>query len=255
MCFGGERRLGLRLRPDSYPVVVDVFLGERRLVVRVEARAGSHWRRWRKNCVGIYFSFVTFNETLRAPQPTPQWRGEVVSHVAMVAKFLDDNKPIKSLKSLFALFQTSPILFNFILFGKSWRNFLWDRIYRYLSLEKEGVNFCVVFTYSIKRAREIKKFHVMVVQDGKEMYKIARCTCKVVVCWYKHIIFAVLLAVAVVVGVVVIQKNSPTMETWRHTSPLYLISLQKHINSVRVRVWTRTKQNSGLLPRENRRGS
>ena len=35
-------------------------------------------------------------------------------HVAMVAKFLDDNKPKKSLKSLFALFQTSPILFNFI---------------------------------------------------------------------------------------------------------------------------------------------
>ena len=27
----------------------------------------------------------------------------------MVAKFLDDNKPIKSLKSLFALLQTSPI--------------------------------------------------------------------------------------------------------------------------------------------------
>ena len=35
-------------------------------------------------------------------------------HVAMVAKLLDDNKPKKSLKSLFALFQTSPILFNFI---------------------------------------------------------------------------------------------------------------------------------------------
>ena len=35
-------------------------------------------------------------------------------HVVMVAKFLDDNKPIKSLKSLFALFQTSLILFNFI---------------------------------------------------------------------------------------------------------------------------------------------
>ena len=82
----------------------------------------------------------------------------------MVAKFLDDNKPIKSLKSLFALCRTSPILFSFILFGKSWRNFLWDRIYRYLSLEKESDNFCVVFTYSIKRAREIKKFHVVVVQ-------------------------------------------------------------------------------------------
>ena len=35
-------------------------------------------------------------------------------HVAMVAKFLDDNKPIQSFKSLLALFQTSPILFNFI---------------------------------------------------------------------------------------------------------------------------------------------
>ena len=35
-------------------------------------------------------------------------------HVAMVVKVLDDNKPIKSLKSLFALFQTLPILFSFI---------------------------------------------------------------------------------------------------------------------------------------------
>ena len=35
-------------------------------------------------------------------------------HVAKVAKCLDDNKPIKSLKSLFALFQTSPILSNFL---------------------------------------------------------------------------------------------------------------------------------------------
>ena len=35
-------------------------------------------------------------------------------HVSMVAKFMDDNKPKKSLKSLFALFQTSPILFDFI---------------------------------------------------------------------------------------------------------------------------------------------
>ena len=44
-------------------------------------------------------------------------------HTAMVAKILDDNKPIKSLKSLLALFQTSRILVNFISFGKSWRNF------------------------------------------------------------------------------------------------------------------------------------
>ena len=82
----------------------------------------------------------------------------------MEAKCLDDNKPKKSLKSLFAIFQTSPILFNFIEFGKSWRNFLSDCIYRYLSLEKESNYFCVVFTYSVKRAREIGKFQVVVVQ-------------------------------------------------------------------------------------------
>ena len=82
----------------------------------------------------------------------------------MVAKFLDDSKPIKSPKSLFALFQTSQILFNFIYFSKSWRNFLYDHIYGYLSLEKEKDNFCVGFTYFIKWAREIRKFRVVVVQ-------------------------------------------------------------------------------------------
>ena len=35
----------------------------------------------------------------------------------------------------------------------------------YVSLEKEKQNFCVVLTYSIKRAREIRKFHVSVVQQ------------------------------------------------------------------------------------------
>ena len=34
----------------------------------------------------------------------------------------------------------------------------------YLSLEKEKETFCVEFTYSIKRSREIRKFHVAVVQ-------------------------------------------------------------------------------------------
>ena len=34
----------------------------------------------------------------------------------------------------------------------------------YLSLEKEKENFCVVFTYSIKQAHEIRYFHVIVMQ-------------------------------------------------------------------------------------------
>ena len=66
----------------------------------------------------------------------------------MVAKLLDDNKPISQLKSTRTI----------------WRNFLRDRIYPYLSLEKESDNFWVVFTYSITRAREIRTFHVAGVQ-------------------------------------------------------------------------------------------
>ena len=36
---------------------------------------------------------------------------------------------------------------------------------QYVSLEKEKENFCVVLTYSIKRARETRKFHDVVVQQ------------------------------------------------------------------------------------------
>ena len=43
-------------------------------------------------------------------------------HVAMVEKFLNENKPKTSLKGEFALFQTTSILFNFILFVKCWGN-------------------------------------------------------------------------------------------------------------------------------------
>ena len=35
---------------------------------------------------------------------------------------------------------------------------------QYLRLQKEKENFCVVFTYTIKRAREIRRFDVAVVQ-------------------------------------------------------------------------------------------
>ena len=41
-------------------------------------------------------------------------REKSLRHAGIVAKFLDDKKPKTSLKSPFALFQTSPILFNFI---------------------------------------------------------------------------------------------------------------------------------------------
>ena len=43
----------------------------------------------------------------------------------------------------------------------------------YVSLEKEKKNFCVVLAYSMKWAREIRKFHVAVAQQRLRNYKKA----------------------------------------------------------------------------------
>ena len=65
------------------------------------------------------------------------------------------------LKSDFVLLQTSSILFNFIQFVKCWRNYPGvNPKGPYVSLKKN----CLYLTYAIKRAPEISKFHIAVVQ-------------------------------------------------------------------------------------------
>ena len=61
----------------------------------------------------------------------------------------------------------------------------------YPTLEKEKETICVVFTYSVKRARKIRKFHVAVVQRQlRNVQKKKREeTCKVVVLLTKPIGF------------------------------------------------------------------
>ena len=49
-----------------------------------------------------------------APLKSYNKKEKSLRHVAIVAKFLDDNKPKRLLKCEFALFQTLSILFNFI---------------------------------------------------------------------------------------------------------------------------------------------
>ena len=51
----------------------------------------------------------------------------------------------------------------------------------HVSLEKENDNFCVEFTYSIKRACEIRKFHVAVVQRRQRNVQNSVMPSKVVV--------------------------------------------------------------------------
>ena len=84
-------------------------------------------------------------------------------HVVMVATFLDDNKPKTLLK------KWNRTVSNFIdvnYFHLICQMFVKlsgvDPRRQYVSLEKE--NFCIVFNFFIKRAREIRNFHVDVVQ-------------------------------------------------------------------------------------------
>ena len=88
-------------------------------------------------------------------------------HVAMVVKFLDVSKPKRHTESGLALFQTSSVILNFIQFFLSVDEIFWVNFIPkgpYLSPGKE--NFCVVLTYSIKGAREIRKLHVAVCNNG-----------------------------------------------------------------------------------------
>ena len=55
--------------------------------------------------------------------------------------------------------------------------------------KKKSDNFCVVFTSFVKRASEIRKFHLAVVQRWHRNVQNSVFTCKVVVCYclfHKH---------------------------------------------------------------------
>ena len=102
------------------------------------------------------------------------------------------------LKGEFARFQTSSILFSFIWFVKRRRNYLeLNPKGRYQSSEKEKENLCVLFTYSLKWAREIRKFHVAIVQRRLRNVQKEWCTWKFVVLLISTYFFAVFVALAV----------------------------------------------------------
>ena len=89
-----------------------------------------------------------------------------LGHVAMVAKFWMTTNRWRHLKvynHYFKLHRSYSISLNLENLGEVF----FGTVSMYLSLEKESDNFCVVFTYSIKRVREIRKFHVVVVQRRK----------------------------------------------------------------------------------------
>ena len=134
-----------------------------------------------------------------------KYREKSLRHVVMVAKFFDDNKPKTSLKKWI---RTASNFIDLIQFHLIWRNFLGlNPKGPYLSLEEEKDNFCVVFTYSIKQACEIRKFHVAGVQ--RRQRNVQNSVMHVQSCCFVNknlLLFCRSPSVAVVVGFVVIQK-------------------------------------------------
>ena len=66
---------------------------------------------------------------------------------------------------------------------------LWNWISRdHIQAQKEKENFIVACLRTSSIKREIRHFHVVVVQNGKEMYKKVWCTCEVVVFLIKPIV-------------------------------------------------------------------
>ena len=95
----------------------------------------------------------------------------------------------------------------------------------YLSLEKEKETFCVVFTCSAKRAREIRKFHVAVVQRWPK--NVQKSVMHVQSCCFTNINLLLFCRSrcrrrrCCLNSLLLWFKNFATMVTWRLTSPLY----------------------------------
>ena len=87
----------------------------------------------------------------------------MLRHITMEAKLLD-----KATQKCIRTFSNFTDLIQFHLIWQILAKFLWDRICHYLILKKESDNFCVLFNYSIKWAREIRKFYVVVMQQQQK---------------------------------------------------------------------------------------
>ena len=84
------------------------------------------------------------------------------------------------LRSEFTLFQTSLILFNFIL-SQMLVKFSGVESERTISkFKKKKENFCVVFTYTMKQAHRMRTFHVTVMQRWLRNVKKKKKECIVV---------------------------------------------------------------------------
>ena len=160
-------------------------------------------------------------------------------HVAMVAKFPDVKKPKTSLKKRIRTVSNFIEIIQCHLICQMLAKFSGVESQRpNLSLKKEGKNFSVVFTYFVKQAREIRKFHVAVLQRG--LKNVQKRVMHVQSCNFANVnllLFAVLFAVAspsslLMFPIVVIQKFCYHGNMTSHFSLLPREQLSDHKRSL-----------------------
>ena len=142
----------------------------------------------------------------------PHREEKSLPHVTKVAKFLGDSNGENVTSDCFKIHRSYSISFNLSNVGK----IFWVCTWKYLSLEKEKENFCVVFTYSMKRARKIGKFHEAVVQQ-----RLRNVQKSVQSCCFAKINLLLFCCFLCCRCLLLWSRNFATMVTWRHTSPLY----------------------------------
>ena len=122
-------------------------------------------------------TWVKFNPGLSTYQASNNWALEIrtVTHnreekllpnIAMVAKFLNDNKPKTSLEKLICTVSNFINLIHFHLICQMSMKFSRIESKRIIAkFRKRKKKICVVFTYSINQACEIRKCRVAVMQQ------------------------------------------------------------------------------------------
>ena len=112
----------------------------------------------------------------------------------------------------------------------------------YVSLEKEKQNFCVVLTYSIRWAREIRQFHVAVVQQRQR--NILKSVMHVERCFFANLnllcffLFAVLLQKLVIVAIQKFCYHGNMMSHFSFLLQVALIEYSEFTGYVTHGIWT-----------------
>ena len=102
---------------------------------------------------------------------------------------------------------------------------------------KDKETFCVVFTYSVKRAHEISKFHVAVVQ--RWLQNVQKSVMHVQSCCFTFINLLLFCRSrcrrrrCCLSALLLWSQKFATMVTWRHASPLYSSVICKENKAIR----------------------